>query len=233
MYACSTQACQSNPPRLLPVCLANTPLALATYISVVPPFVRLRAQYLGSVASGALACFASVLGKVAFDGDTPFQVMATTSCEERFPGLALCNTVRGEVAIRNERRFNVKHAKSKLLTLVCCLQNRHLFLFCGLYFEVTWCALFSCVCTYLLWLCSTATHRSVAGEPHTYHTINRSPQLQGEVKAHVLYTRYGVFPVTHHLQQYRARISCGHKVTNPHMAFVKSMSRRIISLRWL
>ncbi|CBJ25761.1 conserved unknown protein [Ectocarpus siliculosus] len=46
-----------------------------------------------SVASGALACFASVLGKVAFDGDTPFQVQATSACEEHFPELALCNTV--------------------------------------------------------------------------------------------------------------------------------------------
>ncbi|CAB1099050.1 unnamed protein product [Ectocarpus sp. CCAP 1310/34] len=46
-----------------------------------------------SVASGALACFASVLGKVAFDGDTPFQVQATSACEEHFPALALCNTV--------------------------------------------------------------------------------------------------------------------------------------------
>lgn len=49
---------------------------------------------LGSVGSGALACFASVLGKVAFDGDTPVHVMATTSCEEHLPGLALCNAVR-------------------------------------------------------------------------------------------------------------------------------------------
>ncbi|CAM9251869.1 unnamed protein product [Ectocarpus sp. 13 AM-2016] len=46
-----------------------------------------------SVASGALACFASVLGKVAFDGDTPFQVQATSACEEHFSELALCNTV--------------------------------------------------------------------------------------------------------------------------------------------
>ncbi|CAM9877465.1 unnamed protein product, partial [Hapterophycus canaliculatus] len=46
-----------------------------------------------SVASGALACFASVLGKVAFDGDTPFQVKATASCREQFPELALCRTV--------------------------------------------------------------------------------------------------------------------------------------------
>ncbi|CAM9105951.1 unnamed protein product [Pylaiella littoralis] len=46
-----------------------------------------------SVGSGALACFASVLGKVAFDGDTPVHVMATTSCEEHLPGLALCNAV--------------------------------------------------------------------------------------------------------------------------------------------
>ncbi|CAN0505450.1 unnamed protein product, partial [Ectocarpus sp. 12 AP-2014] len=46
-----------------------------------------------SVASGALACFASMLGKVAFDGDTPFQVQATSACEEHFPELALCNTV--------------------------------------------------------------------------------------------------------------------------------------------
>eukprot|EP00752_Nemacystus_decipiens_P005236 g4752.t1 len=46
-----------------------------------------------SVASGALATFASVLGKVAFDGDTPFQVLATASCAEHFPGVALCRTV--------------------------------------------------------------------------------------------------------------------------------------------
>lgn len=48
----------------------------------------------GSVVSGALATFASVLGKVAFDGDTPFQVVATASCAEHFPELALCRTVR-------------------------------------------------------------------------------------------------------------------------------------------
>lgn len=53
-----------------------------------------RIRILKSVASGALACFASVLGKVAFDGETAFQVMAKTACEERFPGLALCNAVR-------------------------------------------------------------------------------------------------------------------------------------------
>ncbi|CAM9731120.1 unnamed protein product [Scytosiphon promiscuus] len=46
-----------------------------------------------SVASGCLACFASVLGKVAFDGDTPFQVKTTASCRERFPEWTLCGAV--------------------------------------------------------------------------------------------------------------------------------------------
>eukprot|EP00903_Cladosiphon_okamuranus_P009119 g8712.t1 len=46
-----------------------------------------------SVISGALATFASVLGKVAFDADTPFQGIATASCAEYFPEVSLCRAV--------------------------------------------------------------------------------------------------------------------------------------------
>lgn len=49
-----------------------------------------------SVISGALACLASVLGKVAFDGDTAFHLMATTYCDDHLPLWVPCNMVSSQ-----------------------------------------------------------------------------------------------------------------------------------------
>lgn len=75
-----------------------------------------------SVASGALACFASVLGKVAFDGDTPFRVRATASCEETFPDLALCNAVRVPYATTTSLLLTIDDQALGLLDVCvpCC-----------------------------------------------------------------------------------------------------------------
>lgn len=46
-----------------------------------------------SLASGALACLASVLGKVAFDGNTSFHRIARQCCEHHIGGSAACSAV--------------------------------------------------------------------------------------------------------------------------------------------
>ncbi|CAM9143508.1 unnamed protein product [Ascophyllum nodosum] len=46
-----------------------------------------------SVASGVLACLASVLGKVAFDGESPLHLLARSSCHHHFAGWGGCNMV--------------------------------------------------------------------------------------------------------------------------------------------
>lgn len=57
------------------------------------PAIATIGKHSFSVISGALACLASVLGKVAFDGDTAFHLMATTYCDDHLPLWVPCNMV--------------------------------------------------------------------------------------------------------------------------------------------
>lgn len=44
-----------------------------------------------SVTSGCLACLGSILGKVAFDGETAFHLLAKSSCRHHLPEWVPCN----------------------------------------------------------------------------------------------------------------------------------------------
>lgn len=87
--------------------LPSTSLCLLS--PTVLPTTATASAHLRSVASGALACLASVLGKVAFDGETAFHLMATTSCDEHLPVWMPCTMV----SARSKRSATVRNPLSQ------------------------------------------------------------------------------------------------------------------------